>query len=549
VNRRTWSRPAAACLILALSVFAVYGRTAGHSFITFDDEQYVASNPVVQRGLTAGGFAWAFTTTHAANWHPLAWLSHMADAELFGMGAGGHHLVNVLLHAANAVLLFLALGALTGAPARSAFVAALFALHPLHVESVAWVSERKDLLCGTFWILSMGAYAAYAARGGWKRYLPVAACLALALLAKPMAVTLPFVLLLLDFWPLRRVGNVPARRLLLEKVPLLALSLASCVATYLAQQSGGAMSPFPVPLWARLANAAAAYVAYLGKTLWPAALSVFYPHPWAVGMPGLPAWRWVGASLLLLAITALALRAARARPYLATGWLWFLGTLVPVIGLVQAGEQGMADRYTYLPLVGVFIVLAWGIPDLLEERPWKRPALAAAAGAVLVLLALLSFRQAGLWRDTVTLFRHAVAVTENNWMAHNVLGYALEKDGRSAEALEELRESVRIQPNFMKSRYNLGNALLAHGDFDGAIFHFRAATRLSPSPFSEAHNNLGSALCMRFFRTGQGSLLEAEGEVVEALRINPGNEEARHNLELIRRIRRANQGIPAEGKP
>ncbi|HWS16155.1 MAG TPA: tetratricopeptide repeat protein [Candidatus Methylomirabilis sp.] len=521
---RPGHRFAATCLFLALSVLAVYGRTAWHPFITFDDEQYVASNPVVQRGLTADGAAWAFRTTHATNWHPLTWLSHMTDVELFGVDPGAHHLVNVLLHAANAVLLFLALRAMTGAAGRSAFVAALFALHPLHVESVAWIAERKDLLSGMFWILSMWAYAAYAARGGMPRYLLTAGCLALSLLSKPMAVTLPFVFLLLDFWPLRRAGTVPPRRLVLEKVPFLALALASCVVTYAAQKSGGAVSPFPIPVGARLANAAVSYVAYLGKTFLPVSLSVFYPHPWSFGGPGHPAWQWGGAVLSLAALTALALRGAKERPYLATGWLWFLGTLVPVIGLVQAGEQGMADRYTYLPLTGVFLIVAWGVPDALGDRPWRRPALGAAAGAALAALATVSFAQAGLWRDSVTLFRHAAAVTENNWMAHANLGLAFERTGDVRQAVSHYEEAVRLKPEYELARNNLGSIYERSGRLDEAIVQFRFALAYRPD-YAEAHNNLGIALAEK------GLMDEAILHFREAIRLNPGFVLARENLE------------------
>jgi hypothetical protein len=480
-------RSALVLLALAAGVLLVYREVGDHAFlVVYDDEEYVTRNAWVRAGLTWGGAAWAFTETHAANWHPLTFLSHMLDVELFGMDAGWHHRVNVAIHLANSALLYRVLLGMTGALWRSAFVAALFALHPLHVESVAWVAERKDVLSGLFWMLSMGCYAGYARRGGAGRYLLVAACLALGLMAKPMVVTLPFVLLLLDYWPLRRTAwlppdgggePVPPRRLLLEKVPLLLLSAASCVVTYLAQSAWEAKAAYSAE--DRLANALVSYVRYLGKTFWPEALSIFYPHPADIGA-GVPWWQAGGALLILSSVSVAAVRWIRSRPYIAVGWSWFLGTLVPVIGLVPVGAAAMADRYTYLPLVGVFLGLTWAVSEAFPGGRFRGAILGAAGGLVLLLLAVLAGRQTSYWKDSETLFRHASVVVPGNWVAYNNLGVAVSKAGRNDEAIRNFREAVRFNPNYFEAHANLGVALLRKGSIEEGKFHLYQAYRLKP---------------------------------------------------------------------
>ena len=462
---------------LVLGVVFIFGPTAGHQFV-YDDFQYLVGNPEVQKGFSLETVWWAFTARFASNWHPVTWLSHMLDVQIFGLEPQGHHLVNVLLHALNAVLLFFVLSRLTGAPWRSAMVAALFAVHPLHVESVAWVSERKDLLCTFFLFLALEAYRRYAARPGAARYLGVAALFSLALLAKPMAVTFPLLLLLLDFWPLdRRARGVPTKRLILEKVPLLALSGVSSLMTVLAQQEGGSMrSVHQYTLAVRTDNALVSYVAYLGKMLLPTGLSVFYPHPG----PELPVWKAGCAALLLLLFTGLAIRQFRARPWIGVGWLWYLVTLVPVIGLVQVGDQGMADRYSYLSLTGPFIIFAWGAHALAAGRPRLRKAFPAAAAIILLVFTVAAARQVAWWKDGDTLFQRALAVTENNWFAHISLAAARGMQGDLEGAAIQYREALKIRPLDPILLNNLGFILGRQGKIDEALEHFREATRLKP---------------------------------------------------------------------
>jgi tetratricopeptide (TPR) repeat protein len=455
--------PRVTALLLVLAVAAVYGRTAGFPFLAFDDELYVTGNGHVLSGLTADGVAWAFRSTHAANWHPLTWISHMADVSLFGAVPGPPHAENVLLHALNSLLLyFLLRRLLPGREGQAAFVAALFAVHPLHVESVAWVAERKDLLCALFSLLSVGAWISWTEKGGAGRYAAAALLFALALLAKPMAVSLPLLLLLLDFWPLRRERGV--WRLLAEKVPLFLLSAVSSAATLFAQGAGGAVqSGEVIPLPFRLANAALSLAGYAGKFLFPVRLAAYYPHR-------LQAWQAVPlgetalAVLLLAAATAAALFLRRRRPWILAGWGWFVVSLLPVIGIVQAGGQAMADRYMYLPMVGLALVAAGAGGELAERRPRLLPALAALSASALLLLAVLAFRQAGYWRDDVALFSHATEVTEGNWKAHQVLGDVLQKRGREGEAISHYREVLRIMPFAHAANFNLGVLLLRQGN-------------------------------------------------------------------------------------
>jgi tetratricopeptide (TPR) repeat protein len=552
-------------VLLFLLVAGIFLPAVADDFITYDDPVYVTDNAHVKAGLTSASVRWAFQSTEASNWHPLTWLSHMADIELFGLQPWGHHLTSLLLHALNAVLLFAALRRMTGALWRSLFVAALFGLHPLHVESVAWVSERKDVLSTTFWMLALWAYAlrAEAARsrgpGGPAFYGLALLFFALGLMCKPMLVTLPCVLLLLDYWPLKRWGGSlgEARRLLVEKLPFFALSAAACAVTLYAQGRGEAVaSTEDFPLGVRLANALIAYCRYLGKCFVPAKLAVFYPD--LGGQP--PVLSTVLAVLLLASITAAAL--VRRRPYLLIGWLWFLGTLVPVIGLVQVGGQSMADRYSYVPLVGIFVMAAWAAEDLTSTWAHRRGALGLAAGAVLAGLAALTSLQLNYWRNGTRLFRHAVAVTPNNWVAHANLfatlsrsseseataefretvriltavaethdqkGIELERTpGHTQEAVKEFRAAARIMPDLAEPHYNLGTALVRMpGHMPEAIEEFRAAVRLRPD-FADAHFNLGTALA-----SSPGDRDEAIAEYEAAVRLRPDNYAAHFGLAYL----------------
>src|SRR5438128_1454261 len=422
-------------LFLAAISLAVFGQTIRYDFVNFDDDLYVYNAPAIQVGLTIKGIALAFTSPHARNWHPLATISHMLDCQLYGLNAGGHHATNIVLHTIAVLLLFRVLRQITGALLKSLIVAALFAIHPLHVESVAWVSERKDVLTAVFFLLMLEAYVCYTRAASITRYLAVAVLFAAGLMSKPMLVSAPFILLLLDYWPLRRFEQPSStkgrakilqpdhqrrvvRRLFLEKIPLLVLSAGSCVITFVVQKRAtGAIPPLPFP-W-RLQNAFASYVIYVWKTLWPTRLAVFYPHPDNT----LAIWEVILAIGFLLAITVAAIVFRRERPYLFTGWFWYLGMLIPVIGLVQVGEQGYADRYTYLPHIGLFLVLAWSVADI-SARSWLRRRFAAAvAVTVIIAFASCALMQTTYWRNSETLWTHTLAVTSNNDIAHNNLGY------------------------------------------------------------------------------------------------------------------------------
>ena len=481
---------------LTALVLLVYEPVRSFDFVNVDDQQYVHANPHVLRGLDAGGAAWAFTTFHAANWHPLSWLSHMADVTFLGPAPGPMHVVNVLLHLANALLLLGWLRLATGATWRSGLVAALFAVHPQHVESVAWISERKDLLSTLFCFLALLAWARHARHPRRATYLATLAALAAGLLAKPMVVTLPLLLLLLDAWPLGRLRTPIDRRrtlgLFFEKVPFLVLAALSVAVTILAQQEGGAVSTFAgIPASERVSNAVASYALYLVRTLWPVNLASFYPHPIASG--GTDGLEVAGASALLAAVSWLALRMSRQRPYVAWGWAWYLLTLLPVIGLVQVGEQAQADRYTYVPLVGVFVAAVWTGADLLRgaRRAWQTAA-RIVAGTVVVGLAIVARAQVGTWRDSVALHRHAIAVTERNWKAWAGLADAELDRGRIAEATSAAWESLRISPGSPEALNVLGVAEGRSGQHELALRRFEQAVQARPS-YAEAWYNLGTA--------------------------------------------------------
>ncbi len=461
--------------------------------MVYDDDLYVTDNDVVRSGLSRGSIAWAFTTFRTGNWHPLTWLSHLADVTLFGLEPHAHHAVSVLWHGLASVLCFLALRGLTGALWPSALAAALFAVHPLRVESVAWVAERKDLLAGFFWMVTTALYVRYARRPGPGRRAAVFAGLAFGLMAKPTLVTLPFVFLLLDWWPLNRTpwggapGGARPATLLSEKLPLFALSALSSVVTYLAQSYGGNLDPAQTRLALRAANARLASAAYLADTAVPRGLSVVYPYP--AGMPGPPSL--AAAALLLGAVSVVALLGLRRRPWVATGWLLYLGTLVPVIGLVQAGFQSRADRYTYLPLIGIFAAVAWTLRELWRRRGWRAP-LAIGASAAVVLLAALTWAQTGRWHDSGTLFRHALDVTRDNWVAHMNLGNHLARRGRFTEAAEHYREVIRIRPGHMEAHVGLGVSYSALGRLEEEVRVYERATAIDPRN-SKVLTNLGLA--------------------------------------------------------
>ena len=519
------------CMFLVITTLSVYWQVKNHAFVNYDDESYVTTNIYVLNGLTLKGVTWSLTAAHASNWHPITWLSHMTDSQLYGMNAGMHHLTNVLFHIINTLLLFLVFRRMTGDIWRSGFVAALFALHPVHVESVAWVSERKDVLSAFFWMLTMWSYARYVERSELNRYLLVLMFFMLGLMAKPMIVTLPFVLLLLDYWPFKRFqsgqsgyGDNSQQRptalgLIWEKMPFFILSAASSVATYLVQQSGGGVKYLDIfPFHARIGNAMVSYASYIGKMIWPHNLAVFYPYPEAI-----PLWQAAGAGLLLAIVTALVFRASGSKPYLAVGWLWYVGTLVPVIGLVQIGLQSMADRYTYMPLIGIFIIIAWGVPDLVPKWRYRKAGLAAITGATLSILMAVTWVQTGYWTNSIKLFEHALEVTANNYVAHHKLGEAMATQGKTAEAIRHYSEALRIKPDFVGTHLNIGVALVAKGKVNEAIDHFSEALRIKPD-YADAHNNLGIAL------EEQGRTAEAVLHYIEALRLKPDYAEAHNNL-------------------
>jgi Flp pilus assembly protein TadD len=504
------------CLALAVITAALYLPITHHDFVNFDDDDYITNNSHVQAGLTWAGVIWAFQTGAAANWHPLTWLSHMLDCQLYGLHPGGHHSTNLIFHVINTLLLFLWLRQLTGTLWRSAIVAALFAWHPLHVESVAWASERKDVLSTFFWMLTLIAYTRYAQKrsrveGRGSRtdiavqaldsrlstldYFLALLFFACGLMSKPMVVTLPFVLLLLDFWPFERFSrftfHVSTLRLIGEKLPFFALSLAASVVTYFVQTSGRALwSPPGLTFSSRVANALWAYERYISKTFWPADLSIFYTHPyhWPAGLA-------IGAASLLALWSGLFIWRARQNPYLLVGWFWFLGTLVPTIGLVQVGSQSMADRYMYIPSIGLFILVVWGIDDFLNWRPhWRR--IATLAGGVALAGCLVGTGiQLSYWQNSIKLFRHAIEATTDNFVAYTCLGETLRDLGMKKEALMLCTEAVRIAPNSPVAQYNFGMALLQNQRLGEAIEHLDAAARLAPHN-SEIQYNLGLVLLL-----------------------------------------------------
>ncbi len=539
-NRRFYRTEFPICLILAVTTLVVYWQVSNHGFIGLDDGVYVTENPYVRTGFTREGLIWSFGLFNSANWHPMTWLSHMLDCQVFGLNPGMHHLTSLLFHMANSILLFLVLRRMTGALWRSGFVAALFAFHPLHVESVAWVAERKDVLSTFFWMLTLWAYARYSEGPGPNRYLLVLIFFALGLMSKPMVVTLPFVLLLMDFWPLCRVqwgqsceegasGFQKSRVSLLvwEKIPLFALTAVSCVVTVLSEQGGGAVRSLALyPLERRGATALVSYASYIGKMIWPHDLAFYSPYPGTI-----PVWEVAGAGVLLTGLSVLAVVVALSSPYVLVGWLWYIGTLVPVIGVVQVGDQPMADRYTYIPLIGLFILIAWGATELGARWRNSKGVLAMAAGVVLLCLIILARSQTRHWKDSISLFTHTINIAPDNYGAHNGLGLALEKSGRLQEAIDQYSRALRIEPLYADAHNNLGRVMASQGRLGVAIDHFRQALRLRPG-WALVHYNLGVA------KARQRRFDEAVSHFSEAVKAKPDYVEAYNNLGIVL----ANQG-------
>jgi protein O-mannosyl-transferase len=499
-------------LLLFLGTLALYYPALQNNFVNYDDPAYVTSNFHVQQGLTSSSLKWAFTSTAEANWHPLTWISHMLDAQLFGLRPAGHHAQSVLWHALNVVLLFLLLAKATGFVGRSALVAGLFAVHPLNVESVAWVAERKTVLCTFFFLLSLGAYGWYAKRPQARRYVLVALLFALALMAKPMAITLPFVLLLVDFWPLGRFPETPFSKLVLEKIPLLGLSAASAAITLYAQSASGAVgSTELLPLAMRVKNAIYSYLIYAEKAVWPSRLAVFYPHP----ENALALWKVIAAAVVLITITA-GFWHFRERRYLLVGWLWFLGTLMPMIGIVQVGRQAWADRYAYLPLWGLFVITVWLLSEAAIRISLSRVAQVAIASAVLLAYAVAAHIQIGYWRDSYSLFAHVLQVTDANPIAEGNLGSALLEMGRPDLAVSHLERAIQLMPTFSTAHYNLGTLLQRQNESDRAQQEYQLALRygLDEREAAQTHNNLG----VLFNQLGRRD--EAVAEFTEAIALN-----------------------------
>ncbi len=503
------------CIFLTIATLMVFWWINKCDFFIFDDLNYVTQNYHIQKGITLDGIRWAFTTGHAANWHPLTWISHMLDVQFFGLKPHWHHLTNLLFHVANTLLLFFVLRRMTKALWESAFVAALFALHPLHVESVAWVAERKDVLSAFFWILTMGAYYSYVEDQRPGKYLIVVLFFALGLMSKPMVVTLPFVLLLLDYWPLKRFQQIPSdqkistaatgdtqkgkskkqkRRdareavkaempvgsrqrwalifsLLYEKIPLFALTALSCIVTYLVQEEGGAVRAWPLSV--RISNAFVSYIAYIGKMLWPTDLAFLYPLP-----PSLPAWQVIGAVLLMIAVTVVVIWKAGKIPYAAVGWLWYAGTLVPVIGLVQVGFQSRADRYTYIPLIGLFIIAAWGISEFSKKWRYRKEVLFASSLVVLACFSMVTWTQVRYWQNSITIFDRALNVTDNNYISYDGRGHAYGNLGNYQQAIKDYDKVLEINPEYAGTYISRGKAYANLGNNTQADEDMKKAARL-----------------------------------------------------------------------
>jgi len=530
--------------VLILGTLLVFWQVRNFAFVNYDDNDYVYENPHVLNGLTWDGVIWAFTTNRSANWHPLTWLSLMLDCQLFSANPGWMHLVNLLLHLANTLLLFAVLRKMTGALWQSAFVAAAFAIHPMHVQSVAWIAERKDVLSTLFLLLTLAAYVSYVRRRGLVRYALTLLLFALGLLTKPMLVTLPVLLLLLDYWPLGRFDShqtikatsgqkrqsSPAHdkrrilyRAIIEKVPFFALSAISSVITFLAQRSGGAViSINALPLGYRIANAFLSYVRYIGKMFWPRNLAIFYPFD----VDRFAFWQAVMCVLLLLVISIFVIRFRRKQRCLPVGWFWFVVTLIPVVGLVQSGAQAYADRYSYIPYIGLFIVIAWGLPELLSKWPQRKITLGLSMVIVLIPLGICAHRQVSYWNNNFTLFSHAIEVTQNNYLAHNNLGVAYGKLSRWQDEVEAYKQTIRIKPDYAKAHNNLGAVYYSVGRYQDAVEAYKQAIRVKPD-YAEAHHNLG----VTYYKLGRYQ--DAIESLKQVIRIKPDYAEAYSNLGLV----------------
>lgn len=515
------------CLLLAVVTLALYNPVNRHPFVNYDDDRYVTENPHVRQGLTVETIVWSLTSTEQANWHPLTWMSHALDVSLFGLNPAGHHLTSVLLHVANVCLLFLLLMWATNRLGASLFVAALFAVHPINVESVAWVAERKNLLCTFFFLLTLWAYGWYAKTPDWKRYLAVVALFAAALASKPMVITLPFVLLLLDYWSFQQLSPAktprPLRRLILEKIPLFAMSAASAIITMQAQQGGGAVrSTTQFSLGVRIENALCAYAMYLWKMVWPAKLAPLYPHPGN----SIAAWQVIVSAAVLIAITAVVCGSASFR-YQRVGWFWFLGTLVPVIGLVQVGEAAMADRYAYIPLIGIFFIIAFSVAQ------WSNrihPALTLAPAVVIIsALASVTHGQISCWQSNEELWSHTLAVTSNNFVAEDNLGGALILEGKEEQAHPHFEAAALINPSDPMSHSNLGTYDLQRGQMRDAIEEYQTAAGLTSDAglLAQTYANLGAAY------RAIGDYGQAEENYKRALKLNSNQFNAWLGLGLL----------------
>ncbi len=515
------------CVFLAVIVWAVFGQTLRYEFVNYDDNLNVYENPAVKSGLTLNNILRVFQFSHSDYWHPLTMMSHMLDCQFYGLWPGGHHLTNVLLHATVAMLLFLVLRRMTGFLWRSAFVAAVFAIHPLRVESVAWVSERKDMLHGVFFLLAIGAYMRYV-RQSWSlaRYLAVVILFTLGLMSKPTLMPLPFVLLLLDYWPLGRFAKfaggpewfgVP-RRLLLEKIPLLALAAASGVEAAIGNAPGFEPSK-TLPRMLQLSNAMVSYVAYIWQMVYPGRLALPYPFP----MGGLPSGEVIGAVILLVCISTVLFRLRQKHPCWLVGWLWYLGMLVPMIGFMQAGMMARADRYTYLPQIGLYLLLTWGAAELCAGWRHRRMVLVGCATVILAALIFCSRTQASYWRNNESLWTHTLACTSDNFVAHNNLGDALLRKGQVNEAIAHFQAALQINPNYVAAHNNLGNALFQQGEVDEAMAQYQKALHINPD-YAKAYNNLGNALLQK------GRVDEAMAQYQKTLQIEPNDVKAHINL-------------------
>ena len=569
-NQHKHWMPALICLVLAVLTVAAFWQLKDSGFVNFDDQLYIYENDYIQSGLNFDSIKLAFSSDlakYSGHWHPLTWLSLMLDHSLFGLNPVGYHLVNLLLHILNTVLLFLILWRMTRVLWPSAFVAALFAIHPLHVESVAWVVERKDVLSTFFWMLTLGAYSYYAEQQTFRRYAFVLLFFVLGLMSKPMLVTLPFVLLLLDFWPLQRfseaagVTRIPTAEikpevsgkkkksrkkeaekaaaavkpaevtkpaipefkwslispLLLEKVPLFVLAILSSVVTYLAAHSAGAVHSKAIPLFERIGNAFVSYGSYIVKMILPVNLAVLYPYPALVIL-----WQFFGALLLLIAITAAVIWRIRQSPYLTTGWLWYLGTLVPVIGLVQAGSQAMADRYTYIPLIGLFIMIAWGVAEMSLKWKYRKEVLMAVSALCILCFSILTWKQVGYWHDSLSLFNHALNVTKNNYRVHNMRGTAYADLGNYSKAIEDYSRAIKIEPGYPEAYYNRGKDYAQTGNFKQAVEDYTKAIAIKPG-YAMAYNGRGNA-CFDL-----GNHQEAIADYSRAIEIKPDYPDAYFN--------------------